>query len=95
MFQFCIFRVFVDINILNFNQLTVFDWSFLFHDLVRKQQTNYRSIHDAVRSGDVSQVEYMVKNGAGINEVESDTKFTPMHCACYMGALEVRIYRLE
>jgi len=31
----------------------------------------------------------MVKNGAGINEVESDTKFTPMHCACYMGALEV------
>ena len=57
---------------------------------VRKQQVNYKSIHDAVRNGDVLQVEFMVKNGAGINEVESDTKFTPMHCACYMGALEVR-----
>ncbi len=52
---------------------------------------NYRSIHDAVRSGDVLQVEFMVKNGAGINEVESETKFTPMHCACYMGALEVNL----
>ena len=59
---------------------------------MRKQQVNYRSIHDAVRNGDVLQVEFMVKNGAGINEVESDTKFTPMHCACYMGALEVSIF---
>ena len=60
--------------------------------LVRKQQTNHRSIHDAVRCGDVVQLEYMVKNGAGINEVENETKFTPMHCACYMGALEVHFF---
>ena len=66
-----------------------------FHFAVKKQQVNYKSIHDAVRNGDVIQVEFMVKNGAGINEVESDTKFTPMHCACYMGALEVHIYRFN
>uniref|UniRef100_H2YPE9 Uncharacterized protein n=1 Tax=Ciona savignyi TaxID=51511 RepID=H2YPE9_CIOSA len=30
----------------------------------------------------------MVKNGAGINEVESGSHFTPTHCACYVGELE-------
>nr|XP_002124556.2 ankyrin repeat domain-containing protein 42-like [Ciona intestinalis] len=48
----------------------------------------YTSIHDAVRHGDIAQLEFMVKNGAGINEVETSTKFTPTHCACFVGALE-------
>ncbi|XP_076435411.1 ankyrin repeat domain-containing protein 42-like isoform X1 [Babylonia areolata] len=48
----------------------------------------YQSIHDAVRSSDVLHLEVMVKNGASINEVEDRDKFTPVHTACNIGALE-------
>ncbi|KAK7090405.1 ankyrin repeat domain-containing protein 42-like [Littorina saxatilis] len=48
----------------------------------------YQSIHDAVRSSDVLRLEAMVKNGASINEVEDRDKFTPVHTACNIGALE-------
>lgn len=50
----------------------------------RGQQT----IHDAVRACDMLQLEAMVKNGASINEVENRDKFTPVHTACNVGALE-------
>ncbi|CAK8690548.1 unnamed protein product [Clavelina lepadiformis] len=56
--------------------------------VAKKQQANYKSIHEVIRHGDVIQLEVMVKNGAGINEVEPETKFTPVHWACYVGALE-------
>ena len=49
----------------------------------------YQSIHDAVRNSDVLHLEAMVKNGASINEVEDRDKFTPVHTACNIGALEV------
>nr|CAB3221789.1 ankyrin repeat domain-containing protein 42-like [Phallusia mammillata] len=54
----------------------------------RKQEVNYSSIHEAIRHGNVIQLENMVKNGAGINEVDPESKFTPIHTACYVGALE-------
>ncbi|KAI8770636.1 ankyrin repeat domain-containing protein 42 isoform X1 [Biomphalaria glabrata] len=50
--------------------------------------TNYQSIHDAVRNCDVLHLEVMVKNGASVNEVEPRDKFTPLHTACNVGALE-------
>lgn len=48
----------------------------------------YQKIHDAVRNSDVLHLEAMVKNGASINEVEDRDKFTPVHTACNVGALE-------
>ncbi|BFZ00782.1 hypothetical protein BsWGS_03821 [Bradybaena similaris] len=49
---------------------------------------NYGSLHEAVKNSDVLQLELMVKNGASINEVEQKHKFTPLHTACHVGALE-------
>ncbi|XP_072034713.1 ankyrin repeat domain-containing protein 42-like [Amphiura filiformis] len=46
------------------------------------------SVHDAVRSGDVLELESMIKRGASINEVDARDKFTPLHWACHCGALE-------
>ena len=58
-------------------------------------QKRYSGIHDAVRNGDVLELESMVKNGASINEVEDADKFTPLHTACNSGALEVSsFYRI-
>ncbi|KAL3846546.1 hypothetical protein ACJMK2_017525 [Sinanodonta woodiana] len=51
-------------------------------------QQQYNSIHDAVRHGNVEQLEQMVKNGASINEVDEKDKFTPLHMASNVGALE-------
>ena len=51
----------------------------------------YKNIHDAVRHGDVEEMEMMVKQGASINEVDDHDKFTPVHWACHVGALEVII----
>ncbi|CAG5115429.1 unnamed protein product [Candidula unifasciata] len=48
----------------------------------------YCSLHDAVRNSDVVQLELMVKNGVSINEVDPKHKFTPLHTACNVGALE-------
>ncbi|XP_033104382.1 ankyrin repeat domain-containing protein 42-like isoform X2 [Anneissia japonica] len=47
------------------------------------------SVHEAVRHGDVLELEAMVKRGASINEVENTKdKFTPIHWACHAGSLE-------
>nr|XP_039250501.1 ankyrin repeat domain-containing protein 42-like [Styela clava] len=53
-----------------------------------KRDIRYTSIHDAVMHGSIKQLEEMVKNGASVNEVEPKYKFTPVHCACYAGAVE-------
>ncbi len=56
-----------------------------------RRDAKYSSIHDAVRNGDVRELEAMVKNGASVNEVDNTKdKFTPVHWACHRGALEVR-----
>nr|XP_006823618.1 PREDICTED: ankyrin repeat domain-containing protein 42-like [Saccoglossus kowalevskii] len=46
------------------------------------------SVHDAVRNGDVLELESMVKRGASINEVDAKDKFTPLHWSCHSGSLE-------
>ncbi|XP_052277014.1 ankyrin repeat domain-containing protein 42-like [Dreissena polymorpha] len=51
-------------------------------------QKKYANIHEAVNAGDVVALETMVKAGASINEVNERDKFTPLHCACNVGALE-------
>ncbi|KAK3092458.1 hypothetical protein FSP39_003038 [Pinctada imbricata] len=66
------------------------------HESLQLEQTledigtpkRYRGIHDAVKHGDVEELEAMVKNGASINEVEDHDKFTPLHVSCNFGALE-------
>ncbi|XP_071954982.1 ankyrin repeat domain-containing protein 42-like [Antedon mediterranea] len=51
--------------------------------------TKLSSVHEAVRQGDVLELEAMVKRGASINEVENTKdKFTPIHWACHTGSLE-------
>lgn len=50
---------------------------------------NYQTIHDAVKSGDAEEMKKMVKSGASINEIDKVHKFTPLHWASYIGALEV------
>lgn len=47
------------------------------------------SIHEAVRCGDVTEVQAMVQSGAGINDLDPKFKFTPLHWACNYGSLEV------
>jgi ankyrin repeat domain-containing protein 42 len=56
---------------------------------VKRQQTANRTIHDAVKAGDIKQLEMMVKDGASVNELDlTKDHFTPVHWACYTGALE-------
>lgn len=56
----------------------------------RAKATKLSSIHDAVKLGVVEEVEYMVKEGASVNEVDkTKDRFTPLHWACEKGALEV------
>jgi ankyrin repeat protein len=57
----------------------------VFADKVRRLS----SIHEAVRFGDVTELQAMVQNGAGINDVDPKFKFTPLHWACNYGSLEV------
>ena len=49
----------------------------------------YASIHEAVRVGDVEELERMVRDNASVNEVDQREKFTSLHWAAYVGALEV------
>lgn len=37
------------------------------------------------------ELERMVKEGASLNEVDEKEKFTPLHWAAYLGALEALI----
>ncbi|NXH16250.1 ANR42 protein, partial [Bucco capensis] len=53
-----------------------------------QKKQNYANVHEAVKAGDVEQLESMIKNGTGINEVDLVHKFTPLHCAVHSGSLE-------
>ncbi|XP_006628141.2 ankyrin repeat domain-containing protein 42 isoform X1 [Lepisosteus oculatus] len=46
------------------------------------------TVHEAVKAGDVNQLAMMVKNGASVNEVDLEHKFTPLHWASLTGSLE-------
>ena len=60
---------------------------YVFTDKVR----HFSSIHEAVRFGDVTELQAMVQSGAGINDLDPKFKFTPLHWACNYGSLEVFI----
>ena len=47
------------------------------------------SIHDAVRHGNVLELQGMVQRGAGINDPDAKFQFTPLHWAAHHGSLEV------
>ncbi|XP_054830100.1 ankyrin repeat domain-containing protein 42 [Eublepharis macularius] len=53
-----------------------------------KKQPRFHSIHKAVKTGNVQQLEELVSSGASINEVDPIYKFTPLHWAAYSGSLE-------
>ncbi|KAK1168202.1 ankyrin repeat domain-containing protein 42-like [Acipenser oxyrinchus oxyrinchus] len=57
------------------------------HFTVRKKKC-FATIHEAVKSGDAEELAYMVKNGASINEVDREHKFTPLQWAAHTGSLE-------
>ena len=42
-----------------------------------------------MKNASVEELEKFVKQGASLNEVDRSTGFTPVHTACYYGALEV------
>ncbi len=67
------------------------EWVILVYSVtLTARQLRYSSIHEAAKNGDVEVLEAMVKEGASINEIDTTKdKFTPMHWACYRGALEV------
>ena len=56
------------------------------------EKVRLANIHEAVRYGDVLELQSMVQRGAGINDVDSKFKFTPLHWAAHHGSLEVRIF---
>lgn len=54
------------------------------------EKVRLASIHEAVRYGDVLELQSMVQRGAGINDPDAKFKFTPLHWAAHHGSLEVR-----
>ncbi|XP_062495165.1 ankyrin repeat domain-containing protein 42 isoform X1 [Pezoporus occidentalis] len=59
-----------------------------YYSSVDAKKTNYSSVHEAVKAGDVEQLASMIRSGAGINEVDLVHEFTPLHCAAHSGSLE-------
>ena len=59
--------------------------------IIFTEKVRLANIHEAVRYGDVLELQSMVQRGAGINDVDSKFKFTPLHWAAHHGSLEVRI----
>ena len=53
----------------------------------------YSSIHEAVKKDDAVEMQSMVQQGAGLNDVDPDFKFTPLHWAAHQGSLEVESQR--
>uniref|UniRef100_A0A4W3JWB6 Ankyrin repeat domain 42 n=2 Tax=Callorhinchus milii TaxID=7868 RepID=A0A4W3JWB6_CALMI len=53
-----------------------------------RKKKSFGSIHEAVKAGDVEELELMVKSGASINEVDPVHKFTPLQWAAHSGSLE-------
>ncbi|CAF1539547.1 unnamed protein product, partial [Didymodactylos carnosus] len=51
-----------------------------------------KTIHDAVRTNNVRELEQMVQRGASVNQVDhNDDKFTPLHWAAYSNSLAALI----
>ncbi|XP_039219866.1 ankyrin repeat domain-containing protein 42 isoform X1 [Crotalus tigris] len=56
------------------------------HD--RPKKPKCRTIHEAVKTGNIKQLDEMVTFGISINEVDPVYKFTPLHWAAHSGSLE-------
>lgn len=56
------------------------------------EKVRLANIHEAVRYGDVLELQSMVQRGAGINDLDAKFKFTPLHWAAHHGSLEVWIF---
>ena len=54
-----------------------------------KEKVRLASIHEAVRHGNVLELQGMVQRGAGINDPDAKFRFTPLHWAAHHGSLEV------
>ncbi|XP_063160809.1 ankyrin repeat domain-containing protein 42 [Candoia aspera] len=54
----------------------------------RPKKTKCKSIHEAVKTGNIEQLNEMVTFGISINEVDPVYKFTPLHWAAHSGSLE-------
>ena len=59
------------------------------------EKVRLASIHEAVRYGDVLELQSMVQRGAGINDPDSKFKFTPLHWAAHHGSLEVKYAKVK
>lgn len=56
---------------------------------ISTDKVHLSSVHEAVRFGDVLEMQAMVQRGAGLNELDAKFKFTPLHWAAHHGTLEV------
>ncbi|XP_032075597.1 ankyrin repeat domain-containing protein 42 [Thamnophis elegans] len=54
----------------------------------RPKKPKCKTIHEAVKTGNVKQLDEMVTFGVSINEVDPVYKFTPLHWAAHSGSLE-------
>ncbi|XP_067039791.1 ankyrin repeat domain-containing protein 42-like isoform X2 [Acropora muricata] len=52
------------------------------------EKVRLASIHEAVRHGNVLELQGMVQRGAGINDPDAKFRFTPLHWAAHHGSLE-------
>jgi len=59
-----------------------------------KEKVRLASIHEAVRHGNVLELQGMVQRGAGINDPDAKFRFTPLHWAAHHGSLEVWVKSL-
>ena len=71
--------------------MTKYNFESLYH-VAKKIQ--YSSIHEAVKNDDVVEMQSMVQQGAGLNDVDPKFKFTPLHWAAHQGSLEVYLLML-
>eukprot|EP00794_Sanderia_malayensis_P011110 gene11110-12280_t len=54
----------------------------------KKTKVQYSSVHEAVKAGDVIEMQSMFQQGAGLNDIDDKFKFTPLHWAAHHGSLE-------
>lgn len=60
--------------------------------MILAKKAQYTSVHEAVKSDDVVEMQSMIQQGAGLNDADSKFKFTPLHWAAHQGALEVKLF---
>uniref|UniRef100_A0A670ZNS8 Uncharacterized protein n=2 Tax=Pseudonaja textilis TaxID=8673 RepID=A0A670ZNS8_PSETE len=54
----------------------------------RPKKPKCKTIHEAVKTGNIKQLDEIVTFGVSVNEVDPVYKFTPLHWAAHSGSLE-------